>query len=188
MSKTKNQERLETLNKRLDEISQKQLQNSDIDHVKIEKEEPSQIINNNQKSNKLKTYLLRISIVVVGFLILKNLDFANLITSNEAEETNITEKAETSNITNETLEYNFAFLNEECIIVFGEFQSKQEAIDSKNLLSQKFIEFPINYFFLPTQSNSELEIYKIYLGPIKGLAKARQWSKMIDQESIILEF
>jgi hypothetical protein len=176
MSKTKNQERLETLNKRLDEISQKQLQNSDIDHLKIEKEEPSQIINNNQKSNKLKTYLLRISIVVVGFLILKNLDFANLITSNEAEEPNITEKAETSKIINETLEYNFAF------------QSKQEAIDSKNLLSQKFIEFPINYFFLPTQSNSELEIYKIYLGPIKGLAKARQWSKMIDQESIILEF
>ena len=32
MSKTKNQERLETLNKRLDEISQKQLQNSDANH------------------------------------------------------------------------------------------------------------------------------------------------------------
>jgi hypothetical protein len=59
---------------------------------------------------------------------------------------------------------------------------------AKNLLSQKFIEFPINYFFLPNQSNSKKEVYKIYLGPIKGLAKATQWSKMINQESIILEY
>ena len=187
MSKTKNEERLETLNRRLDEISQKQLQNTDIDSIKIEEEEPSQIINN-QKSNKLKTYLIRISIVVVGFLILKNLDLVHWINSNEAEETNITEKAETTDITNETLKYNFAFKNEECIIVFGEFQSEQEAIKSKNLLSQKFIEFPINHFFLPNQSNSEQEVYKIYFGPIKGLAKAKQWTKMIDQESIILKF
>ena len=188
MSKTKNQERLETLNKRLDEISQKQLQNSDIDSIKIEQEEPSQSIKNNQKPNKLKTYLLRISIVVVGFLIFKNLDLATLITSNISKETNSIKKVETADITNETLKYSFTFQNEECIIVFGEYQSEQQAIAAKNLLSQKFIEFPINYFFLPTQSNSELEIYKIYLGPIKGLAKARQWSKMIDQESIILEF
>ena len=188
MSKTKNEERLETLNRRLDEISQKQLQNTDIDTIKIKEEEPSQIINKNQKSNKLKTYLLRISIVVIGFLILKNLNLVHWITSNEAEETNITEKTETTDITNEKLKYNFVFQNEECIIVFGEFQSEQEVIESKNLLSQKFIEFPINHFFLPNQSNSEQEVYKIYLGPIKGLAKAKQWSKMIDQESIILEF
>ena len=86
------------------------------------------------------------------------------------------------------LKYSFTFQNEECIIVFGEYQSEQQAIAAKNLLSQKFIEFPINYFFLPNQSNSKKEVYKIYLGPIKGLAKATQWSKMINQESIILEY
>ena len=188
MSKTKNEERLETLNRRLDEISQKQLQNTDIDHIKIKEEKPSQIINKNQKSNKLKTYLLRISIIVIGFLIFKNLDFAHWITSNEAKEINITEKAETTDITNESLKYNFAFQNEECIIVFGQFQDEKEAIKYKKSLSQKFIEFPINHFFLPNKSNSKQEVYKIYLGPIKGLSRAKQWSKQIDQENLILEF
>ena len=188
MSKTKNEERLETLNRRLDEISQKQLQNIEKNPIEIEQKNTPPITNNKHKKNKLKTYLIRVSIIIVGFLILKNLNLSTLINSSVNEEPKIIEKLQIPEIKDENLKYNFSFQNEECIIVFGEFQDENEAIKYKKSLSQKFIEFPINHFFLPNQSNSKQEVYKIYLGPIKGISRANQWSKQIDQENTILEF
>jgi hypothetical protein len=82
MSNKTKEEKLQILHKRLLEISNKQAQEEEKNNkisleVKIEDSSnstPSPII----KNNKLKTYLIRIFILVAIFLIFKNLNLSNL--------------------------------------------------------------------------------------------------------------
>ena len=39
-----------------------------------------------------------------------------------------------------------------------------------------------------TFSNSTEKVYQLYLGPIKGKANAKQWSKLIEVENILLSY
>ena len=82
MSKTKNEERREIVNKRLAEIIDK-----DVIPKKERVEEPisheiPESHNHSSKSpSKIRTYLIRIGIIVVLFFVLKSLDFGKLIDS-----------------------------------------------------------------------------------------------------------
>ena len=197
MSKTNNEERRDIVNKRLSEINDKIVN----PNKKTLSETPSkniqEQINDTQKnSNKLKKYLLRIAIVVIVFFGLKSINFGDLIssslnTTSSNDETKIEVKvdipAKKSNNKVE-LKYNFNFENGKSIIVFGNYQNEDLAIEAKEKFAQNFIEFPLTYFFLPNKSNSSEEIYQLYLGPIDGESKAKQWSKLIGEKSQVINF
>ena len=194
MSKTKNEERLEVVNKRLAEINEKDVfpKREKAKEEVVTQQAPQNTSNQNNSNNKLKTYLIRVGIVVGLFFVIKSIDFSNLVDSSvdvkkDDKGVQVDVKVDVPK-KEEALEYNFTFKNDEHIIVFGKYQSEEEALKVKEIFSKKFIEFPVNHFFLPNKSNSKEEVYQLYLGPINGLSNAKQWSKLIEIENILLSF
>lgn len=197
MSKSNNEERRDIVNKRLSEINDKIVN----PNKKTISETPSkniqeQINDTPKNSNKLKTYLLRIAIVVIIFFVLKSINFGDLISSSfnktsSNDETKIEVKVDIpANKSNKKvdLKYNFNFEGGKSIIVFGNYQTEALAIEAKEKFAQNFVEFPLTYFFLPNKSNSKEEIYQLYLGPIDGESKAKQWSKLIGEKNQVINF
>tara|TARA_B110000495_G_scaffold202309_1_gene222058 strand:+ start:6036 stop:6617 length:582 start_codon:yes stop_codon:yes gene_type:complete len=183
MSRTKNEERLEILNKRLAEINQKQINPSKTIEADAKNIENFTNVKEQypKKTNKFRRYLFIIAIIFTGFLILKNLDLGSLISFNSADEKNSTKKTEESEIKNDPLKYNFTLKKNEFIIVFSEFDNKDEAIKIKESKSKDFVEFDINYFFLPNKSNSKEKVYKLFAGPINGSGAAKHWYNIISE-------
>ena len=192
MSKTKNEERREIVNQRLAEISHKDvIPKKEKVEESIPHEIPESHLPSSKSPNKLKTYLVRIGIILVLFFVLKSLDFGKLIdstfkVSKDNEKVKVKAKVTIPAKDVKTL-YNFSFNKDEHIIIFGNYQSEEEALKQKQVFSEKFIEFPINHFYLPENSNSKEKIFKLYLGPITGKAKAKQWFNAIEIDEKILE-
>ena len=197
MSKSNNEERRDIVNKRLSEINDKIVNPNKKTISETPSENIQEQINDTPKnSNKLKKYLLRIGIVVIVFFALKSINFGDLISSsfnktNSNDETKIEVKVDIpANKSNEKvdLKYNFNFEGGKSIIVFGDYQTEALAIEAKEKFAQNFVEFPLTYFFLPNKSNSKEEIYQLYLGPIDGKSKAKQWSKLIGEKNQVINF
>ena len=197
MSKSNNEERRDIVNKRLSEINDKIVNPNKKAISEIPSENIQEQINDTPKnSNKLKTYLLRIAIVVIIFFVMKSINFGDLISSSfnktsSNDETKIEVKVDIpANKSNEKvdLKYNFNFEGGKSIIVFGDYQTEALAIEAKGKFAQNFVEFPLTYFFLPNKSNSKEEIYQLYLGPIDGESKAKQWSKLIGEKNQVINF
>lgn len=197
MSKSNNEERRDIVNKRLSEINDKIVNPNKKTISETPSENIQEQINDTPKnSNKLKTYLLRIAIVVIVFFVLKSINFGDLISSSfnktsSNDETKIEVKVDIpANKSNEKvdLKYNFNFEGGKSIIVFGDYQTEALAIEAKDKFAQNFVEFPLTYFFLPNKSNSKEEIYQLYLGPIDGESKAKQWSKLIGEKNQVINF
>ena len=82
MSKSNNEERRDIVNKRLSEINDKIVNPNKKNISETPSENIQEQINDTPKnSNKLKTYLLRIAIVVIIFFVLKSINFGDLISS-----------------------------------------------------------------------------------------------------------
>ena len=197
MSKSNNEERRDIVNKRLSEINDKIVNPNKKNISETPSENIQEQINDTPKnSNKLKKYLLRISIVVIVFFVLKSINFGDLISSSfnktiSNDETKIEVKVDIpANKSNKKvdLKYNFNFEGGKSIIVFGDYQTEAIAIEAKEKFAQNFVEFPLTYFFLPNKSNSKEEIYQLYLGPIDGESKAKQWSKLIGEKNQVINF
>lgn len=197
MSKSNNEERRDIVNKRLSEINDKIVNPNKKTISETPSENIQEQINDTPKNfNKLKTYLLRIAIVVIVFFVLKSINFGDLISSSfnktsSNDETKIEVKVDIpANKSNEKvdLKYNFNFEGGKSIIVFGDYQTEALAIEAKEKFAQNFVEFPLTYFFLPNKSNSKEEIYQLYLGPIDGESKAKQWSKLIGEKNQVINF
>lgn len=197
MSKSNNEERRDIVNKRLSEINDKIVNPNKKTISETPSENIQEQINDTPKnSNKLKKYLLRIAIVVIVFFVLKSINFGDLISSSfnktsSNDETKIEVKVDIpANKSNEKvdLKYNFNFEGGKSIIVFGNYQTEALAIEAKEKFAQNFVEFPLTYFFLPNKSNSKEEIYQLYLGPIDGESKAKQWSKLIGEKNQVINF
>ena len=197
MSKSNNEERRDIVNKRLSEINDKIVNPNKKTISETPSENIQEQINDTPKnSNKLKKYLLRIAIVVIVFFVLKSINFGDLISSSfnktsSNDETKIEVKVDIpANKSNEKvdLKYNFNFEGGKSIIVFGDYQTEALAIEAKDKFAQNFVEFPLTYFFLPNKSNSKEEIYQLYLGPIDGESKAKQWSKLIGEKNQVINF
>ena len=194
MSKTRNEERLEVVNKRLAEINEKDVfpKREKAKEEVVTQQAPKNTSNQNNSNNKLKTYLIRVGIVVGLFFVIKSIDFSNLVDSSvdvkkDDKGVQVDVKVDVPK-KDDALEYNFTFKNDEHIIVFGKYQSEEEALKEKEIFSKKFVEFQVNHFFLPNKSNSKEKVYQLYLGPINGLSNAKQWSKLIEIENILLSF
>ena len=197
MSKSNNEERRDIVNKRLSEINDKIVNPNKKAISETPSENIQEQINDTPKnSNKLKKYLLRIAIVVIVFFVLKSINFSDLISSSfnktsSNDETKIEVKVDLpANKSNEKvdLKYNFNFEGGKSIIVFGDYQTEALAIEAKEKFAQNFVEFPLTHFFLPNKSNSKEEIYQLYLGPIDGESKAKQWSKLIGEKNQVINF
>ena len=183
MSNKTKEEKLQILHKRLLEISNKQAQEEEKNNkisleVKIEDSSnstPSPII----KNNKLKTYLIRIFILVGIFLIFKNLNLSNLSFENifsEKEKNTIAITDPNKEV--KTISYNLKPVDVSYILL-GEYNSEEKAIQDtdkvKSILGE--IDFEVSYEYLPNISNSELQIYKTIIGPFNLVSEAKQWSK-----------
>ena len=197
MSKSNNEERRDIVNKRLSEINDKIVNPNKKAISETPSENIQEQINDTPKnSNKLKKYLLRIAIVVIVFFVLKSINFGDLISSSfnktsSNNETKIEVKVDipaNKSIEKVDLKYNFNFEGGKSIIVFGDYQTEALAIEAKEKFAQNFVEFPLTYFFLPNKSNSKEEIYQLYLGPIDGESKAKQWSKLIGEKNQVINF
>ncbi len=193
MSKTKNEERLEIVNKRLAEINDKDVfpKKEKIEETIIH-EPPVNSTSPNNSSKKIKTYLLRISFVVIAFFVLKFITDSDIIdakSSIKKDKENVEVEVEVNVPAKEKiLKYSFSFNQDEHIIIFGKYQTEEETLKEKEIFSNKFVEFPVNHFYLPNNSNSTEKVYQLYLGPIKGKANAKQWSKLIEVENILLSY
>ena len=192
MSNKTKEEKLQILHKRLLEISNKQAQEEEKNNkisleVKIEDSSnstPSPII----KNNKLKTYLIRIFILVGIFLIFKNLNLSNLSFENifsEKEKNTIAITDPNKEV--KTISYNLKPVDVSYILL-GEYNSEEKAIQDtdkvKSILGE--IDFEVSYEYLPNISNSELQIYKTIIGPFNLVSEAKQWSKIIGENSEII--
>jgi hypothetical protein len=128
--------------------------------------------------------------------VLKSINFGDLISSSfnktsSNDETKIEVKVDIpANKSNKKVDfkYSFNFEDGKSIIVFGNYQTEALAIEAKEKFAQNFVEFPLTYFFLPNKSNSKEEIYQLYLGPIDGESKAKQWSKLIGEKNQVINF
>ena len=193
MSKSNNEERRDIVNKRLSEINDKIVNPNKKTIIETPSENiQDQIHKKPDSSNKLKKYLLRITIVLVVFFVLKSINFGDLISSSfnkssTNDETKIEVKVDIP-AKEKILKYSFSFNKDEHIIIFGKYQTEEETLKEKEIFSNKFVEFPVNHFYLPDNSNSTEKVYQLYLGPIKGKANAKQWSKLIEVENILLSY
>ena len=193
MSKSNNEERRDIVNKRLSEINDKIVNPNKKTIIETPSENiQDQIHKKPDSSNKLKKYLLRITIVLVVFFVLKSINFGDLISSSfnkssTNDETKIEVKVDIP-AKEKILKYSFSFNQDEHIIIFGKYQTEEETLKEKEIFSNKFVEFPVNHFYLPDNSNSTEKVYQLYLGPIKGKANAKQWSKLIEVENILLSY
>ena len=128
MSKSKNEERLEIVNKRLAEINDKDVvPKKEKIEENITHEVPFKTSTPNKQSNKFKTYFLRISIVVIVFFVLKFVLDSDIIDS-KSTVTKEKDKVEVNVEVNipakeEILKYSFSFNEDEHIIIFGKFQT-----------------------------------------------------------------
>jgi len=196
MSKTRNEERREIVNRRLAEINQEDIHPREEYTEAIQEDIPAEPqYPKNDKPNKLKTYALRIGIVIVIFLVLKNLDLGSMIdssfvTTKNNDKVNVDAKinipAEKKVDSNKKTTYSFSLNKDENIIVFGKYNTEEEAIKEKNIFAKDFVEFSVNHFYLPEKSNSSEEVYQIYLGPIKGNSNAKQWAKRVGKDYVII--
>ena len=193
MSKTKNEERLEIVNKRLAEINDKDVfpKKEKIEETIIH-ETPVNSKSPNNSSKKIKTYLIRISIVVIAFFVLKFIMDSDIIdakSSIKKDKENVEAEVEVNVPAKEKiLKYSFSFNQDEHIIIFGKYQTEEETLKEKEIFSNKFVEFPVNHFYLPDNSNSTEKVYQLYLGPIKGKAEAKQWFNVIEGKKTLESF
>lgn len=191
MSNKTKEEKLQILHKRLLEISNKQAQEEKNNKISLEvKIEDSSNSTTSPiiKNNKLKTYLIRIFILVGIFLIFKNLNLSNLSFENIFSE----KEKNTIDITDpnkevKTISYNLKPVDVSYILL-GEYNSEEKAIQDtdkvKSILGE--IDFEVSYEYLPNISNSELQIYKTIIGPFNLVSEAKQWSKIIGKNSEII--
>ena len=197
MSKSNNEERRDIVNKRLSEINDKIVNPNKVK----EEEEEETIINEapvnsstpNTLFDKFKKYLNRIGIILLVFYVLKWSGVFKSIfdISQDNEQVKVEVKVDVpANKSNKKvdLKYNFNFEGGNSIIVFGDYQTEALAIEAKEKFAQNFVEFPLTHFFLPNKSNSKEEIYQLYLGPIDGESKAKQWSKLIGEKNQVINF
>ena len=191
MSNLNNEERLKILRARLDEIQQK---NFSTENVQNEKEKvvetPSSTDKNTSKSNVLK-YVIISALIGFGLTYL----FTNVIdieTKFEFETEKITddssievEEIEEIVEVEENITYKFSFNeNFSHLIISTLSYSKEEA---KKMVDKYTSEgYQASAFYIPDNSNSSQELFKIMIGPYYSLDEAEQWNSTLEEETEII--
>jgi hypothetical protein len=126
-----------------------------------------------------------IRLLILGFLVgggyylYTNFDFNSLL----PEKSKISEQILPEDIV-VPLQYSLDFGAAKHLILLSSFGDESLA---KSLVEQKITEgYAANYFFLPSVSNSNEQIYRVYLGPYFSQSEAKQWADTLEDESEIL--
>ena len=195
MSNKSNEEKLQILQKRLQEISQKQLEQA---NNKVEPSEKENIIDEKVKKNPKKTRkflfpILILTIIILSFLLATELGLnpikkLQLNTTKIVKESNNSENSDQK--IKQTTNYNLD-IQDASIILIGGFNSEESAIQETDRLRAVFgtvKDFDINYFFTPEKSDVKDSTYQIYLGPFFEESDAKQWSQFIKKDFKIIKF
>ena len=191
MSNLNNEERLKILRARLDEIQQKNFSTEDVQNEKEKVvETPTSTDNNTSKSNVLK-YVIISALIGFGLTYL----FTNVIdieTKFEFETEKVTddfskevEEIEEIVEVEENISYKF-IVNENFshLIISTLSYSEEEA----NKMVDKYTSegYQASAFYIPDNSNSSQELFKIKIGPYYSLEEAEQWNSTLEEETEII--
>ena len=191
MSNLNNEERLKILRARLDEIQQKNFSTEDVQNEKEKVvETPTSTDNNTSRSNVLK-YVIISALIGFGLTYL----FTNVIdieTKFEFETEKVTddfskevEEIEEIIEVEENISYKF-IVNENFshLIISTLSYSEEEA----NKMVDKYTSegYQASAFYIPDNSNSSQELFKIKIGPYYSLEEAEQWNSTLDEETEII--
>ena len=191
MSNLNNEERLKILRARLDEIQQKNFSNENLQNEKEKVvETPTSSDKNTSKNNVLK-YVIISALVGFGLIYL----FTNVIdikTKFEFETEKITndsptevEESEKIVEVEENISYKFN-LNENFshLIITTLSYSEEEA---KKMADKYTSEgYQASAFYIPDNSNSSQELFKIKIGPYYSIEEAEQWNSTLEEETEII--
>jgi hypothetical protein len=86
-------------------------------------------------------------------------------------------------VTSTKIEYNMN-LEGNNIAIVNSFEDESSAKAMVNELTVKG--FKCDYFFLPNNSNSPEEVYKVFIGPYESLEEVNQWKENVNGEVEIL--
>ena len=191
MSNLNNEERLKILRARLDEIQQK---NFSTENVQNEKEKvvetPSSTNKNTSKSNVLK-YVIISALIGFGLTYL----FTNVIdieTKFEFETEKITddssmgvEEIEEIVEVEENITYNFSFNENFSHLIISTLSYSEE--EAKKMADKYTSEgYQASSFYIPDNSNSSQELFKIKIGPYYSIEEAEQWNSTLEEETEII--
>ena len=191
MSNLNNEERLKILRARLDEIQQK---NFSTENVQNEKEKvvetPSSTDKNTSKSNVLK-YVIISALIGFGLTYL----FTNVIdieTKFEFETEKITddspievEEIEEIVEVEENITYQFSFNENFSHLIISTLSYSEE--EAKKMVDKYTSEgYQASSFYIPDNSNSSQELFKIKIGPYYSLEEAEQWNSTLEEETEII--
>ena len=195
MSNKTNDEKLRILKERLAQISEKK-------DSKISKTEPiahekkikaditvdtSNTVTNDtsnrndtkKSNNNIKKYLLAIFIIIGSVLILTNINFNTLLPEETTSKT-ILKSDTTKSI---ELKYNLKIKGNNIAIISNHLDESSAKAEKNNLLTKGF---KTDYFFLPENSNSNKNVYQVFIGPYQTQQETNQWIKNIDKEISII--
>lgn len=191
MSNLNNEERLKILRARLDEIQQK---NFSTENVQNEKEKvvetPSSTDKNTSKSNVLK-YVIISALIGFGLTYL----FTNVIdieTKFEFETEKITddsskevEEIEEIVEVEENITYKFSFNENFSHLIISTLSYSEE--EAKKMADKYTSEgYKASFFYIPDNSNSSQELFKIKIGPYYSIEEAEQWNSTLEEETEII--
>ena len=191
MSNLNNEERLKILRARLDEIQQK---NFSTENVQNEKEKvvetPSSTDKNTSKSNVLK-YVIISALIGFGLTYL----FTNVIdieTKFEFETEKITddsskevEESEEIVEVEENITYKFSFNENFSHLIISTLSYSEE--EAKKMADKYTSEgYQASFFYIPDNSNSSQELFKIKIGPYYSIEEAEQWNSTLEEETEII--
>ena len=191
MSNLNNEERLKILRARLDEIQQKNFSTENVENEKEKVDEtPSSTDKNTSKSNVLK-YVIISALIGFGLTYL----FTNVIdieTKFEFETVKITDDSsiEVEEIqeiveVEENITYNFSFNENFSHLIISTLSYSEE--EAKKMADKYTSEgYQASSFYIPDNSNSSQELFKIKIGPYYSLEEAEQWNSTLEEETEII--
>jgi|TARA_B110001454_G_scaffold172936_1_gene164061 hypothetical protein len=114
-----------------------------------------------------------------GYYLYTNFDFNSLL----PEKSKISEQIIPEDVV-VPLQYSLDFGAAKYIVILSSFEEESSA---KTLVEEKITEgYTANYFFLPSVSNSNEQVYRVYLGPYFSESQAKQWASRLEDESEVL--
>ena len=189
MSNLNNEERLKILRARLDEIQQKNFSTENVQKEKVVETPPSSD-KNTSKNNVLK-YVIISALIGFGLTYL----FTNVIdieTKFEFETEKITddsskevEEIEEIVEVEENITYQFSFNENFSHLIISTLSYSEE--EAKKMADKYTSEgYQASAFYIPDNSNSSQELFKIKIGPYYSLEEAEQWNSTLEEETEII--
>ena len=191
MSNLNNEERLKILRARLDEIQQKNFSNENLENEKEKVVETTTSSDKNTSKNNVLKYVIISALIGFGLTYL----FTNVIdieTKFEFETEKISddsskevEESEEIVEVEENITYNFIVNEDFSHLIISTLSYSEE--EAKKMVDKYTSEgYQASAFYIPDNSNSSQELFKIKIGPYYSLEEAEQWNSTLEEETEII--